>query len=417
MLHFIEPAGIFWALKTVNLPDFKQTQRFIRRSIMANRFSIGGTADHPALKPFQLGVLALSNRAVVAPMSRVSTKGDGVATEAMATYYACYAKGGFGLIISEGTYTDSHFSQSYPNQPGIVSRLQQAGWRKVVQAVHESGGFIFLQLMHGGALSQHFDDTRGPSAIQPLRKMLEGYSVKTGSFPMPKAMTLEEIEEAVRGFVHSALAAKEVGFDGVEIHGANGYLLDQFLTEYTNMRKDSYGGSRANRVRLTAEIISQVREVVGNEFIVGVRLSQGKVNDFDYLWPDGLNDGAVIFEAVKRSGADYIHFASEGKGFDHGCLTKRGESLPKQARILTGLPVIANGGMHQPEESRRILTEGHADLVALGTGALANPAWPHRLANNHPIANFDDSMFAAGVTIEEQVKFETDCMKEVSYIQ
>jgi 2,4-dienoyl-CoA reductase-like NADH-dependent reductase (Old Yellow Enzyme family) len=130
MLHFIEPAGIFWALKTVNLPDFKQTQQFIRRRIMANTF------DHPALKPFQLGVLALSNRAVVAPMSRVSTKGDGVATEAMATYYARYAKGGFGLIISEGTYTDSHFSQSYPNQPGMVTGAQQAGWRKVVQAVH-----------------------------------------------------------------------------------------------------------------------------------------------------------------------------------------------------------------------------------------------------------------------------------------
>jgi 2,4-dienoyl-CoA reductase-like NADH-dependent reductase (Old Yellow Enzyme family) len=271
--------------------------------------------------------------------------------------------------------------------------------------------------MHGGALSQHLDDTRGPSAIQPLGKMLEGFSAKTGPFSMPKAMTLEEIEEAVRGFVHSALAAKEVGFDGVEIHGANGYLLDQFLTEYTNIRKDHYGGSAANRVLLTAEITSQVRKVVGNEFIVGVRLSQGKVNDFDYLWPNGLNDGAVFFEAVKRSGADYIHFASEGKGFDRGCLTQRGESLPKQARILTGLPVIANGGMHRPEESKRILTEGHADLVALGTGALANPDWPNRLANNHPIANFDDSMFAAGVTIEEQVKFETDCMKEVSYIR
>jgi 2,4-dienoyl-CoA reductase-like NADH-dependent reductase (Old Yellow Enzyme family) len=381
---------------------------------MAN--TLMSTFDHPALKPCQLGVLALSNRAVVAPMSRVSTKGDGVATAAMATYYARYAKGGFGLIISEGTYTDSYFSQSYPNQPGMVTGRQQAGWRKVVQAVHESGGFIFLQLMHGGALSQHLDDTRGPSAIQPLRKMLEGYSVKTGSFPMPKAMTLEEIEEAVRGFVHSALAAKEVGFDGVEIHGANGYLLDQFLTEYTNIRQDHYGGSAANRVLLTAEITSQVRAVVGHAFIVGVRLSQGKVNDFDYLWPHGLNDGAVFFEAVKRSGADYIHFASEGKGFDHGCLTQRGESLPKQARILTGLPVIANGGMHRPEESRRILTEGHADLVALGTGALANPDWPRRLANNHPIANFDDSMFAAGVTIEEQVKFETACMKEVAYI-
>jgi 2,4-dienoyl-CoA reductase-like NADH-dependent reductase (Old Yellow Enzyme family) len=283
-----------------------------------------------------------------------------------------------------------------------VTSKQKDGWKKVVESVHNQGGKIILQLMHAGALSQHLDDTRGPSAIKPLRTMLQGYSTRQGEFLMPISMSKSEIGRAVDGFVASAFHAEEAGFDGVEIHGANGYLLDQFLTSYTNQREDQYGGSVKNRVSLITEIIKAICDVVNPNFLVGVRLSQGKVNDFNYKWPGGLADGKIIFSEIKNTGADYIHFASEGAGFDHGCLTVNGESLTRQARDLTGLPIIANGGLHETGEAERILRDGHGDLIALGTGALANPDWPRRLHMGHKIEKFDPKFFENGVTLDAQ---------------
>ncbi|WP_077340177.1 NADH:flavin oxidoreductase [Pseudocolwellia agarivorans] len=350
--------------------------------------------------------LALKNKTVVAPMTRVSTKGDGIPTQQMEKYYQRYAKGGFGLIITEGTYTDRSFSQSYPNQPGITNDEQQKGWENITHSTHAAGGKIIMQLMHAGALSQHLSNTRGPSSIQPTRLMLEGYSKKQGHYPLPQAMNLSEIDEVINGFCNAAMRAEKAGFDGIEIHAANGYLLDQFLTDYTNEREDKYGGSLENRCRLTVEIITSIKKVVSKNFIIGVRISQGKVNDFNYTWPNGLNDGEIIFTALKNAGVDYIHMASEGKGFNHGCLTRNGESLPKLAKELTGLTIIANGGLDNPNEANRIIQDKHADLVALGTGALANFDWPTRLKNNITITPFNPNMFAEGVTIEEQFKWE-----------
>ncbi len=358
------------------------------------------------LKGMAVNQLQLNNRVVVAPMTRVSTRGDGVPTEQMEKYYRRYAEGGFGLTITEGTYTDRSFSQAYPNQPGITNAQQQKGWENIVHSTHQAGGKIILQLMHAGALSQHLSNTRSASPVQPMRHMLEGYSNKHGRFPLPQAMNLSEIDDVISGFSSSAMRAEEAGFDGVEVHAANGYLLDQFLTDYTNDREDQYGGSVENRCRLSAQIIASIKRSVSSHFIVGVRVSQGKVNDFDYVWLNGINDGKIIFSSLKNAGADYIHFASEGKGFDHGCLTRNGESLPKLARELTGLPVIANGGLDNSSEATRILEDGHADLIALGTGALANPDWPERLKANDDISLFNPDMFTVGVTVEDQFKWE-----------
>lgn len=314
-------------------------------------------------------------------------------------YYAEYARGKFGMIIAEGTYTDRYFSQAYPAQPGITNRPQMEGWKQVVSCVKQHDACFVLQLMHAGALSQQLSNTRAPSAIEPMRTMLTGYSLKQGRYPKPEAMHLAEIDQVIEGYVDSAKKAREAGFDGVEIHAANGYLLDQFLTEYTNIREDKYGGSVRNRVRLICEIIEQIRNFLPADFIVGVRLSQGKVNDFDYLWPGGIDDADLIFKLVARAGAAYIHYASEGKGFDHGCLTRAGESLPRLAREVAGIPVIANGALHAPEEAQRILQDGHADLIALGTGALSNPDWPIKLEQGLSIIDFDPRFFANGVVI------------------
>ena len=361
---------------------------------------------HPVLQTVQLGNQTLKNRAALAPMSRVSTHGNGIPTSTMADYYERYAAGGFGLIITEGTYTDRHFAQAYPNQPGITNAQQLEGWKRIVDQTKQHDTKIILQLMHSGALSQHLTNTRAPSRIEPMRNMLPGYSRKQGRYPIPHAMNLAEIDQVIEGFITSSQHAKAAGFDGVEIHSANGYLLDQFITPYTNTREDQYGSSLENRIRLTTEITQQIRQAHSNDFIVGVRLSQGKVNDFDYLWEGGLEDGRIIFNAVEKAGATYIHFASEGKGFDHGSLTRDGQSLPKLARKTTNLPVIANGDLHTPSEAKRILNDDHADLIALGSGAIVNPDWPIKIANNEEINNFTPDVFQFGVDIESQIKFE-----------
>lgn len=272
--------------------------------------------QHPALSSTTLAGIALRNQVAVAPLSRVSTQGDGIPTKQMVQYYATFAQGEFGLIITEGTYTDLAYSQSYPNQVGIATDAQVRGWQAVTDAVHAAGGKIFVQLMHAGALSQgshHCDRTIAPSSIQPKGQKMEEYGGGEGAFPLPQAMTQAEIREASAGFAQAALNAKAAGFDGIEIHGANGYLIDQFITDYTNQRTDNYGGDIAHRIRFAVEVIKAVRAAVGDSYPVGIRLSQTKVNDFEYRWSGGEQDGRVIFAAVKAAGIDFIHIASEGR--------------------------------------------------------------------------------------------------------
>lgn len=351
-----------------------------------------------ALAPVQVGALSLANRAVVAPMSRVSAGDSGVPTELMAEYYARFAAGGFGAVITEGTYTDAHFAQSYARQPGLVTDGQQHGWKQVVDRVHAAGSPVFAQLMHGGALSQCLSATIAPSAVQPLGAKMPAYGGE-GPFSYPAEVTLEQIDEALHGFVSAAERAHAAGFDGVEIHAANGYLLDQFVTGYTNLRTDRYGGSAQNRIRLTAEIIAEIKSALPSAFVVGVRLSQTKVNDFEYRW-SGKDEATVYFEAVTAAGADYVHIASEGRNWHETAMLEPGISITRLAREVTGRPVIANGGMHKPRLAVQILREGHADLLALASGALANPDWPQRIANEVAIDDFDHHLLDESATLE-----------------
>src|SRR5690606_13520892 len=171
------------------------------------------------------------------PMSRVSATADGLATDEMKDYYSAFAIGGFGVIITEGIYTDVYGSQSYNNQPALVNQAQSTSWEKVTRAVHESPTLIFAQLMHAGALSQYSEDTLAPSALKPIGVKIPSYGGE-GAFPILKEMDLTDIERMKQGFVDGAINAYKAGFDGVEIHGANGYLLDQFLTSELNQRND-----------------------------------------------------------------------------------------------------------------------------------------------------------------------------------
>ncbi|WP_116040521.1 tRNA-dihydrouridine synthase [Amycolatopsis palatopharyngis] len=356
---------------------------------------------HPALRRASIQDTELANRLAVAPMTRVSATKDGVPTEAMAEYYESFARGGFALVITEGTYTDDRHSQGYANQPGLVTDAHVEGWRKVTEGVHRAGGRIVAQLMHAGALSQgnhHLSETAGPSAVRPRGEMMPDYG-GSGPWPVPRELTRAEIAQVVAGFVAAARNAHRAGFDGIEVHAANGYLLDQFLTGYTNQRTDDYGGGVHNRVRLAAEVLAAISEAVPREFWRGIRLSQTKVNDFEYRWPGGAYDAEVIFSAVTAAGAGYLHIASEGRNWIDTARLDNGETITALARKISGLPVIANGGMHDVEQAARVLDEGHADLLSLGRAALADPRLPHRMAAGEPPTRFDPGMVQPMATL------------------
>lgn len=224
----------------------------------------------------------LKNRLAVAPMTRISATQDGRATETMTRYYERFARGGFGTVSTEGVYTDQAFSQGYAHQPGMTDEAQANAWKPVVRGIKAEGAFAIAQMMHAGAISQgnrFRDKTLGPSAVQPKGEQMAFYHGH-GRYALPAAMTESQIADAIHGFAESAGRAIEVaGFDAIEIHGANGYLLDQFLTAYTNKRVDRWGGTTQNRMRLILETFKAVRSKVGAKVPVGVRISQGKVND------------------------------------------------------------------------------------------------------------------------------------------
>ncbi|MPZ45737.1 MAG: NADH:flavin oxidoreductase [Betaproteobacteria bacterium] len=360
---------------------------------------MAGEPERPQLRwdrgrlfaPLDVGGLTLSNRLAVAPMTRVSAEADGCATRRMAEYYRAFAQGGFGLVITEGVYTDKAYSQGYLFQPGLSGDVQREAWRPTVDGVHACDGRIITQLMHAGALSQgnaHRTGTRGPSAVRPKGEQM-GFYRGSGAYPVPVAMTSSEISEAIEGFAQAARRAVEAGFDGVEIHGANGYLLDQFLTEGINRRDDRYGGDLARRLRLTVEVAEAVRAAVGSSFVVGVRISQGKVNDFVHKWRGEENEAEVIFRTLGALPVDYLHtteFEAWRPAFDTG------PTLAALAKRHARIPVLANGSLHDPRKAVGVLERDEADFISLGRGALTHPDWPRRVQDGAALEEFDPAL-------------------------
>jgi 2,4-dienoyl-CoA reductase-like NADH-dependent reductase (Old Yellow Enzyme family) len=301
-----------------------------------------------------IGGVDLTNRIALAPMTRVSATADGVPTDRIGDYYRVFADGGFGLLITEGLYIDDQASQGYFFQPGISNPAQVAAWKCVVDGVHATGSKFFAQLMHAGSQSQgnpHTTTTWGPSAVRPKGEQLAMYR-GSGPYQIPVAMTAGHVRQVRAGFVHAAQLARDAGFDGVEIHGANGYLLDAFLTDYLNT--------------------------------VGIRISQGKVSDNDHRWSGGEGDAAAIFTALAYTGIDYIHtteYRALAPAFDDS-----NKTLAALAKHYSGLTIIANGHLDDPEDAAAILDFGAADVVALAKPALANRDWPHRVRTGQPLS-------------------------------
>jgi 2,4-dienoyl-CoA reductase-like NADH-dependent reductase (Old Yellow Enzyme family) len=345
---------------------------------------------------------SIKNRLAVAPMSRITAMPDGRATGTMTRYYERFAKGGFGTVITEGIYIDQAFSQGYIGQPGMTDDVQANAWKPVVSGIKAHGAFAVAQIMHAGAISQgnRFRDTTvGPSPVQPKGEQMTSYR-GNGRYALPAAMTEAQITDVINGFAESAGRAIEVaGFDAIEIHGANGYLLDQFLTDYANDRADRWGGATANRVRLILETFKAVRAKVGTKVPVGVRISQGKVNDYHHKWADAERDAEIIFGSLGEAGADFIHvteFEAWKPAFASG-----GPSLMQLAkRYAPKAAIFANGSLHSVEQAVAALDAG-ADIVTIGRGALANPDFPRRLSENLVLRDFDPAILGPVANVKE----------------
>ncbi|MGW9551178.1 NADH:flavin oxidoreductase [Citricoccus zhacaiensis] len=331
--------------------------------------------------PYGLRGLDLPNRAVLAPMTRISAHGDGRATERMRDYYRSFAEGGFGLLVTEGIYPDTAYSQGYLDQPGLATPEHVESWVPVTAAVHEHGASIIAQLMHAGPQGQgnpHVSGLRSASAVR-ARGQQAGMYRGSGPYEQPEALSVEEIGEVISSFAAAAVRARDAGFDGVEIHGANGYLVDAFLTDYLNERTDGYGGSPMARTRVAREIIEAVRAAVGNDFVVGIRISQGKVSDATHRWSGGVAEAETVFGALAGAPVDYLH-TTEWKANAPAFPDEDARSLSQLAReFAPGLTIIANGHLDTGAEAALSLGEGGADLVAIGKAALAQHDWPRRV--------------------------------------
>jgi N-ethylmaleimide reductase len=345
---------------------------------------------HPILTPVQLGPYPLRNRMVMAPMTR-NRAGEGlVPTPISATYYQQRASA--GLIVTEGSQVSPQ-GVGYPNTPGIHSGAQVEGWKRVTAAVHERGGRIFLQLWHVGRISHPSLQPGGALPVAPSAIAAEG-TVHTYSGPQPfvapRALEIAEIPGIVEQFAHGARTALESGFDGVEIHGANGYIVDQFLRDGTNHRTDEYGGSLENRTRFLVEVVEAVAGVWGADR-VGVRVSPtGAFNSMSDSDPMATFSHAA--QALDRFGLAYLHVVEPVSG---PIMAPGAPAVAPAIRQRFHGPLILNGG-YDLAAADAAIAAGTADLVSFGQLFLANPDLPERFAERAPLNAPDYATFYTG---------------------
>jgi N-ethylmaleimide reductase len=354
----------------------------------------------------KLGPLALRNRIAMAPLTRQMAHPDGTPTDEMVAYYARRARGGLGLIITEGTYEQDAFqSRAYLSQPGITNASHQAGWARVCDAVHAHDCKIIVQLMHGGRVCDP-RTLNGQPPVSASATHSGGWTLYTDNdyekqirniegdwpkvtFPPARALSVEEIHAVADGFAAGAKRAIDAGADGVEVHGANGYLLWQFITPKTNLRTDEFGGSPENNVRFARLVGDKIRAAIGPDKLITLRLSQDGVDDFVGAWPGGVTYAEAVGQALKGSAYDALHWSS----FDY--LDNRDPNDPTpMATVLrraSGLPVITNGGIADGPKAEAALTSGAADVVAIGRPIFAHPDWAYlvRSGVDYPWMAFD----------------------------
>lgn len=334
------------------------------------------TMSPALLSHFDLQGLSLKNRVVMAPLTRARAGVERLPNSIMAEYYA--QRAGAGLIISEAT-TISQQANGWQNSPGIYTNEQTEAWKQVVQAVHAKGTPIFLQLWHTGRASHSSLQENGQLPVAPSAIKINGDDIHTpnGKQPheVPRALETEEVPLVVEDYRQAAERAKVAGFDGVEIHAANGYLIDEFLQSKTNQRSDRYGGSLENRYRFLKEIVESI-STVWEPNRIGVRLSpNGNYNDMGS--PDYRETFLYVAQQLNKYKLAYLHLL-DGLGFGFHEL---GEPMTiAEFRQVFTSPLIGNCGYTQ-ETAEVAIRDGHADLIAFGRPFISNPDLVERFAN------------------------------------
>lgn len=353
------------------------------------------TSGDPLFTPIKLGDLTLPNRIIMAPLTRSRSQQPGdVPFEMNATYYAQRASA--GLIISEATQVSPQ-GKGYAFTPGIHSDEQIAGWRAVTDAVHAAGGRIHLQLWHVGRISRPELQPDGqkpvaPSAIKPEGAMTF-ISAESGMVEVqePRALETAEIPGIVEQFRMGAENAKKAGFDGVEVHAANGYLLDQFIKNHSNERTDSYGGSLENRLRLPLEVVDAVVDVWGKER-TGIRVSP--TGSFNAMQEDDpVTTYGEFAKQLNKRGLAYVEVVEDSFQGNHA--SGRPEAVVRAIRDNFDGLYIGNG-KYSAGEARERIEQGQCDLASFGRPFIANPDLPARIQQNAPLNEWDDSTFYGG---------------------
>lgn len=340
--------------------------------------------------PYRMGQFTLANRIVMAPLTRNRAGAGNAPTALTAEYYA--QRAGAGLIVAEATQVCPE-GQGYQDTPGIHSEAQVAAWKQVTDAVHARGGKIFLQLWHVGRISHVSLQPNGQAPVAPSAIRANSKTFVNGTFTEvsePRALRLDELPGIVEAYRKGAANAIKAGFDGVEIHGANGYLLDQFLRDGTNKRTDEYGGSIENRARLMLEVTAAIVAEIGPER-TGIRLSPvTPANDASDSNPQPVFN--YVVEQLDKLDLVYIHVIEGatggdrnfGAGFDYEALRKR----------FRNTWIVNNG--YTLETARQVLAEKRADLVAFGRPFISNPDLVERLRRNAPLSPLDRATLYGG---------------------
>jgi N-ethylmaleimide reductase len=351
--------------------------------------------------PLQVGPYRLQHRVVMAPLTRMRAERSSFAPRSLnAEYYAQRATPG-GLLIAEATPVVVS-GRGNPGVPGIYSEAQISGWRGVVDAVHAKGGLIFLQLWHVGRVSHSSFQPGGAPPVAPSAVPITGNGMlamtsdgKMVPYETPRALETSEVKDVVEAFRQAAVNAKDAGFDGVEIHGANGYLLEQFLQSNSNLRTDQYGGSFENRTRLLLEIAQAAIGIWGANR-VGVRLSPyGIANGSGEADPMPLYTHVV--KALDRLGLAYLHLI-EPRSSGAGRAEVNWQNVPSAMVLFRSLwrGVLMTAGGFTGETAEAAIAQGHADAIAFGRIFISNPDLPRRLQHGFPLTPYNRATFYGG---------------------
>ena len=351
---------------------------------------------------YNLNGLSLKNRIVMAPMTR-NFSPNGVPGDYAPTYYSKRAAGGVGLIMTEGVEVSHASSSGYPDCPNLDSDEAKRMWEKVVSEVHKNGSPIFCQLWHVGGIRK-----LGMPPLPEIPGFTPSGYVKPGK-KVAYEMTLEDIQELVQVYARDAKICEELGFDGVEIHGAHGYLIDQFFWDAINTRTDAYGGSLENRARFASEILQASQQHTSSAFQVGIRVSQWKQQDYEAKITEDKNELNTFFNILKNAGADFLHCSN--RRFWEGEFSDDGLNLAGIAKEATGLPSISVGSVGLDKDFIKLYAGDHQtqtadlgrlysklntdefDLIAVGRALLSDPEWANKVKNGQEdqIIPFDKS--------------------------